>query len=74
MKGISMSLNKIRQRLYSSEFEIIIEDRLPNDLGTKIVTAQGHVVVVYDSGVAVIQGKNQEQMRRILGRGGHMRI
>ena len=63
---IQMRLDDVRQRINNSVFDIIIEERLPNNLGTKIVTAQGHVVVVYDSNVAVIQGKKPEQMKKIL--------
>ena len=68
MKSITMSLSEVRCRINNSELNIIIEERLPNNFGTKIVTAQGHVVVVYNSGKAVIQGKNQKQMEIILTR------
>jgi hypothetical protein len=68
MKSIIMSLSEVRCRINNSELDIIIEERLPNNFGAKIVTAQGHVVVVYDSGKAVIQGKNQTQMEIILTR------
>ena len=66
MGAIPMTLDEVRRRLNNSEFDIIIEERLPNNLGTKIVTAQGHVVVAYDSGKTVIQGKNPKQMENIL--------
>jgi ribonuclease HIII len=66
MKTIVMTLAEVRQRLNESEFEIIIDKRLPNNLGTHIVTIQGHVIDVYDSDKVVIQGKNREQITNIL--------
>lgn len=74
MIALIMSLTEVRRRIDNSDFEIIVEARLPNNLGTKIVTAQGHVVVVYDLGKAVIQGKNPEQMGKVLTTKRYMRI
>ena len=68
MKSIHKSLGDVRRRINDSAVEIISEERLPNSLETKFVTAHGHVVVAYDSGNAVIQGKNQEQMEKIMTR------
>jgi hypothetical protein len=68
MTTINMGLDEVKRRIDNSQFEIISETRLTNKLGTKIVTVQGHVVVAYDSGKAVIQGKNQKQMEIILTR------
>jgi hypothetical protein len=56
-----MSLAEVRQCIDNSDFEIVTEERLPNNLGTKIVTVQGHIVVVYDSGAVVPQGKNPKR-------------
>jgi hypothetical protein len=74
MITINMRLYEVKRRIDNSQFEIISETRLSNNLGTKIVTAQGHVVAAYDSGKAVIQGKNQKQMERVLTRRRYMRI
>ena len=74
MVTIKMSLAEIQRRIDNSQFELISETRLPNNLGTKVVTPQGHVVVAYDSGKAVIQGKNPEQMGKVLTRRRYTRI
>ena len=61
-----IGLTEVKQRIDSSEFEIAIETRLPKDSGTHIVTTMGHVIDVYDSGRALIQGRKQKQMSKIL--------
>jgi hypothetical protein len=57
MSGIIMSLAEVKQRIYDSGFQIIVEDRLGDNHGTQIVTDLEHVVNVYDTETVVVQGK-----------------
>jgi hypothetical protein len=66
MKAIRMSLAEVRRRINRADLDITIEQRLPNNLGTQLVTLFGHVVTVYDTHTVVIGGKKQMQMRKIL--------
>jgi hypothetical protein len=65
MKAIRMSLAEVRRRINRADLDITIEQRLPNNLGTQLVTLLGRVVTVYDTHTVVLGGKKQMQMRKI---------
>ncbi len=63
---LKMTLPMVRKRIENAGLDIFIERRLPDNMGTQIVTIKNHVINVYDSGSVVVQGVNRDQMENIL--------
>lgn len=53
--------------LQNNGYDVTACDRLGNDSGWQIRCRTGEIVNAYDSGAIVVQGKNQQQMRTLLG-------
>lgn len=64
-----MNIDEAKACLQAGGFQINSEERLPNDLGTKLTATNGAIVNVYDSGKVVVQGKNQDPVKECLGLG-----
>jgi predicted nucleotide-binding protein len=62
-----MKIEEVRACLAAGGFQILSEERLPNDTGTKVSVTNGGIVNVYDTGKFVVQGKNQEPIKSCLG-------
>jgi hypothetical protein len=67
MNSIKMTLEEVKSRMSAAGIDIKSEQRLPNDTGTQIVTIFGHVVDVYDTGKAVVQGRDAARLASVLG-------
>jgi hypothetical protein len=65
MPSIRMTLGEVRGRISAAGLVIKSEERLPNNLGTQIVTVFGQVADVYDTGAVVVHGRNAENLRTI---------
>jgi hypothetical protein len=66
MPVIRMTLPEVRRRIIASGLDLTVDERLPNNRGTQLMTLLGHVVTVYDTHKVVIGGKKQMQMFQIL--------
>jgi predicted nucleotide-binding protein len=55
-----MTADEVESRLREAGFELKRRDRLSNDMGEQLRFTGGEVVLVYDSGKVVVQGKNPD--------------
>jgi len=65
-----MSVNEVQKKLEDGGLVIKGCERLPNDLGHQLRCKTGEIVNVCDTGNVTVQGKNQKQVRELLGSGG----
>lgn len=66
MPVIRLPLPEVRRRIIAAGLDLTVEERLPNHLGTQLMTLRGHVVTVYDTHKVVIGGQMQPQMFQLL--------
>jgi hypothetical protein len=65
--SIRMTLEEVKSKLSAAGIFVASQTRLPNDMGTHIVTVYGQVVDVYDSGIAVVHGRAPARLTSVLG-------
>ncbi len=62
-----MEKSQVVDLLQNNGIQIVSDDRLPNDTGAQIRCSGGEIILVYDSGKVVVQGKNQPTIKALLG-------
>src|SRR5437588_248980 len=62
------TVDEVKTLIEEKRFKITAERRLPNETGTQLYTDCGAIVVVYDTGKLVVQGKNADKARSLFGR------
>lgn len=65
-----MDKDAIVAQLRSQGIDVLSESRNGNDNGWRLDCATGTIINVYDTGKTVVQGKNQEPVKRALGMDG----
>jgi predicted nucleotide-binding protein len=61
-----MNKDEARDLLEQNGFEITVEETLSNGYGVQLRTAQGPMLIVYNSGKCVPGGKNQQLIKALL--------
>lgn len=64
-----MLVKEVQKKLEDGGLVIKVCERLPNDLGHQLRCKTGEIVNVFDTGNVTVQGKNQKQVRELLGSG-----
>lgn len=62
-----MNVDEVQRRLEGAGLVVESKSRLGNDTGHQLRCRTGEIVNVFDKGTLSIQGKNQPQVRQILG-------
>jgi len=64
---LTSNRRQVIETINNSGYEIVQENRLPNDLGSQFRLETGQIIVLYDTGTLVVQGRDVAVVRKLFG-------